>query len=72
MPQFKPRNWTEAELAELPELVKTRTWAEIAAHFGCSDTTAKDKARYARVIDVMNALSKARITNVTFGTASED
>ncbi len=34
--------------------------------------TAKEKARYARVIDVMNALSRAHITNVTFGVASED
>ncbi|MCB1225682.1 MAG: biopolymer transporter ExbD [Verrucomicrobiales bacterium] len=33
---------------------------------------AEEEARYERVIDVLNALAKARISNVTFTVGSED
>jgi len=54
------------------QMTRLRLNSESAKSTLVVTVTAKDKARYARVIDVMNALSKARITNVTFGTASED
>lgn len=33
--------------------------------------TAEQEARYERVVDALNAMAKAGITNITFGTAEE-
>ena len=43
--KFKPRQWSPNEVEQLKEVVKTRTWAEIAKRFGCSERTVRDKAK---------------------------
>lgn len=41
--RFEARQWSEEELVQLREMVKTKTWAEMAQHFNCHEKTVRAK-----------------------------